>query len=736
MRESPQLNLNAPAENPLKTLTASRQVSIGIENPNQRRLVEEVLQVAQIGLCGYSATFRVDPNLATDFRVDPAGEIVLHERIFCCPAAFRLHIRHAIELLLWTQKSAAPLSSIHAAAISVLAALTTIRFYQQTPTSERKQASDRMPAWLKGCIDVADTMAEEDLLDDLASKLGFLMPLLAQGHTQPPEVDESRRLVREYSHVAKATEWILTQQGDERLLIDPATGLNKYGCSPRPRPEAITFSSCTASSVSEYAYREAEMLRHRLMESLFSGDLTERYAVEMENVRTELKQILSLDDLGAEIILASSGTDAELYPLIFSRSFPKEKLINIVVAPDEVGGGTVHAAGGRHFGTRTPLGADARQGEPISGLEAESIDVVCVPIRDRDGSRLVPEELKERVESAVKEAMAVADRVILHIVDNTKTGVVAPDAEFAAGLQDRFNDRLIIVVDACQFRLEKANLHRYLAHGFYVLITGSKFFTGPPFGGALLVPSQFQLTENGASLPDGFSDYFTRNEVPRALRSRADHLSPALNFGLLFRWTGALKEMKSFYSVPSPDRTLILNTFRSGLVSSIENNPDLELIEWLQPVRWHDADQTLWDALPTIFSFAVKNRASVNPDQWLSIGELRTIYYLLNCDCGNKLPATASAQDRELAGQRCHIGQPVTIARCSQNSEMGALRIACGARLVYGIAHDSTLGKTPQERFGRELSDAQTVLAKVSLIVRYWSSFFGEPSEPPLQQRL
>ncbi|MBA4149464.1 MAG: hypothetical protein H0X66_15230 [Verrucomicrobia bacterium] len=719
MREVSQLKLSEPAGYPLKTLAASRHVTIAIDDPSQRQLLERVLHQADVGLCGYSATFRVEALLESDFRVEPAGDILLSQRIFSCPSAFRLHVRHAIELMLWTQLCSPQTDPARALAVSLLSALTTTRFYQQMPTSERKRAADSLPDWLKGCIEIADTLTEEDLLQELASKLRLLMPLQGHDFANFEKIEEGIAIARGYTQIAKATEWILTQQGDERLLIDPATGLNKYGCSPRPRPEAITFSSCTASSVSEYAYREAEMLRHRLMQTLPSGDIAQAYEIEMEKVRTELMQLLDLDSLGTEVILASSGTDAELYPLVLFRS-ENEKLVNIVVAPDEVGSGTVHAAGGRHFGTRTPLGANVRQGETLTGLEADSVDVVCIPIRERGGSRLTHEELKQRISKAVIEAARVADKVILHIVDNTKTGVVAPDAEFVLALKKDFGKRLLVVVDACQFRLEKANLHRYLAHGFCVLITGSKFFTGPPFCGALLVPSQFDITGDHAPLPSGFSDYFTRNEVPEVLRSQAQHLSSALNFGLLFRWIGALKELKSFYSVASPDRTMILNTFRAGLISSIQENPDLDLIECEQPVRWHNADQTLWDTLPTIFSFAVKNRTSGNPDQWLSIGDLRTIYYLLNCDCGHKLPSSASEGDRQLASQRCHIGQPATIARCSQNGEIGALRIACGARLVYGIAHDLTLGKTSQERFDRELTDARTVLAKISLILRYW----------------
>jgi hypothetical protein len=293
--------------------------------------------------------------------------------------------------------------------------------------------------------------------------------------------------------------------------------------------------------------------------------------------------------------------------------------------------------------------------------------------------------------------------------------------DFVLALKKAFGEKLQIVVDACQFRLEKSNLHRYLTHGFCVLITGSKFFTGPPFCGALLIPPQFAKHRGEGPLPRGFADYFTRSEVPQSLLRRAQYLSPALNLGLLFRWVGALNEMKYFYSVSSRQRTTILRSFRSELIDSICANPDLHLLECPTLDRWKDFDPTLWDAQPTIFSFAVRNPNS-SSKKWLRIRELKTIYYLLNRDCSTHLPKSASSKERRLAAQKCHIGQPVTIARCTENGETGALRIACGARLVYGITYDTTLGHNPQERFQRELNDARTVLAKVSLILKYWTN--------------
>ncbi|MBI3783804.1 MAG: hypothetical protein HY270_10405 [Deltaproteobacteria bacterium] len=705
------MSSGAGAPNPLTTLAASRRVAFGNLTPAHVALVSEALAKAEVGLCGYSTTFSSSSQLATDFQVAPE-HVVLRDSSLTSPPILRLHLRHAIELALWLQLCAGQLDEVGSLSIAILAALTTTRFYLQMLTAERRRIAAQVPRWLQE----AAAAAEEGRLSALAAQLPVLAPLHgAHLHGSSPTQAALQRATQ-YSALAAPTEYILTQQGDERLLLDPATGLNKYGCSPRPRPEAITFSSCTASSVSEFAYRAAELLRHRLMQTLPRTDLEVQHQLEIDELRATLADLLHLDPQ-TEVILSSSGTDAELYPLALLRSTDKPRLINIVVAPDEVGGGTAHAAAGCHFGTRTPLGASVRQGQPITELDA--VEVIRIPIRGSDGAALSDHDLKQSIRDATADAVQRADRVILHLVDNSKTGVIAPDFDFALALREAVGSKLTVLVDACQFRLERDNLRRYLAHGFWVLITGSKFFTGPPFGGALLIPN-FNAAGGGQPFPSGFANYFTRSEVPAGLRNRAGALSPVLNLGLLLRWTGAIAEMNAFYTVPSERRTEILQTFRRQLVDSIRNTPELRLLDCPVPARSADADETLWDAQPTIFSFAVRGPRPEPADKMMSLSDLKTLYYLLNHDCAAQLPASATDAERQLAAQKCHIGQPVTIGRSARNGDTCALRMACGARLVYGITYDEGLGKTPAERFQRELTDAQSVLKKIVLLLKYW----------------
>lgn len=70
-------------------------------------------------------------------------------------------------------------------------------------------------------------------------------------------------------------------------------------------------------------------------------------------------------------------------------------------------------------------------------------------------------------------------------------------------------------MDACQLRSEGEDLRKYLSLGFLTLVTGSKFYCGPPFCGAVLFPraALAELEAGCEHLPAGFEDYFTRHEV-------------------------------------------------------------------------------------------------------------------------------------------------------------------------------------------------------------------------------
>ena len=48
----------------------------------------------------------------------------------------------------------------------------------------------------------------------------------------------------------------MTGGGDGRILLDPATGLNRYHSAPRPR-EVLAYASSTANDISAKAFAGA-----------------------------------------------------------------------------------------------------------------------------------------------------------------------------------------------------------------------------------------------------------------------------------------------------------------------------------------------------------------------------------------------------------------------------------------------------------------------------------------------
>ena len=80
---------------------------------------------------------------------------------------------------------------------------------------------------------------------------------------------------------------LLASGGDSRLLIDAASGLGKYGCATRPRPDTLAFGSCTASSVSTLGYAAACRL-HQLCRRVRRFWLPRGLSASVEELEVEV----------------------------------------------------------------------------------------------------------------------------------------------------------------------------------------------------------------------------------------------------------------------------------------------------------------------------------------------------------------------------------------------------------------------------------------------------------------
>ena len=474
-----------------------------------------------------------------------------------------------------------------------------------------------------------------------------------------------------------SAELLLAQGGDGRLQVDPASGLNIYGCRPAPRPEALHFSSSTASSISDRAWRRVCLVRERLVQA-------DDYRALMEENRSELKRLLRLDGTGAEVVFAPSGTDAALLALGVARAALGTPLTSLLAAADETGSGARFAAGGRHFSAVSAQGRAVNAGSAIEGL-ADGVDVVSVPLRDNDGAPLAPAELDRRVIAQVARSVASGASVLLHAMDHSKLGNRSPSEACLAVIERSYGTHVRIVVDACQGRLARERVRAHLQRGRMVLTTGSKFFTGPPLSGALLLPHELvRCMSRADALPVGLADYSTQIDWPLGWRAPEASLSDRESPGRLLRWSAALEEMSAWFTVPGATRRSALADFAAAVPRAAET---LDAIDLPPPALLDDPDFPV----PTIFPFFVRRAGKI-----LSPALASKLYRALNQDVTPILPGLGN-RDRALAALACHIGQPVPVP--GPDGPRGALRVSASTRIVVdgGCALADALGLTFQK---------------------------------------
>ncbi|MDE2318165.1 MAG: hypothetical protein KGK02_00530 [Rhodospirillales bacterium] len=497
--------------------------------------------------------------------------------------------------------------------------------------------------------------------------------------------------------------------GDIRLARDPKTALNGYGCSHRPRPWAITFASSTASSSSARGYIAADKARLAVTTALLRGiPAGKAVGVCISAVRRGIAKGFGLR-AGEEIILAASGTDTELLALALTHLAGTDKpILNILIAPEETGRGVPMAARGLHFAVDTALGHDVTCEAPIEGFRPDTA-LANIALRDASGGVRAACVVEAEIEAALAAALAEGRRVILHGLDLSKTGLLAPSPAFLARLRELYGDAFDIVLDACQVRLSPASVQSYLALGATVLVTGSKFFTGPPFAGAALLPEAVAARLRTGMLPRGLAAYFNRAEFPVDAPA-ARGLPEGGNYGLALRWHAALAEMRALLRVKPGRRVEILCGFAKAVERGIAATPGLALLPAPAVFR-NEADEP-WERLPSIFTFSLC--APYALDRCLTPVEARQVYVWLNTDLSPWLP-----EQPGIAARICHIGQPVPLAQPLGEGQMGALRVSAGARLISGEPSHRALG--PRARLDQEFADVGVVFAKIGLILANWT---------------
>jgi hypothetical protein len=462
---------------------------------------------------------------------------------------------------------------------------------------------------------------------------------------------------------------LLGSGGDPRLGIDPDSGLNGYGCRPFPCPDTLSFASSTATSISQRAYDRADIARDALMRAAITLGIDAAFDARVEAMRGELKACLGLSPTGAEVVFSPSGTDSQLQALFLARALLGPVMTTVIVAADQTGSGTAETARGNHFGAATSNGSRVRKGEPIAGL-AHSVSSISLRLLDQAGAFRPPAETDAEVLGAIERSVASGSKVLLQIMDSSKLGWRAPSDQCLDEILARWPDQVQIVVDACQMRLGRPRLRKYLDRGHMVLVTGSKFFTGPAFSGALLVPAGLSKALDAVTAAaQGLAEYSSRSDWPQRWRTLRSGFPIRQNFGLWLRWEAALEEIRAYHDVASEFRAAALARFGQGVARIIASSPSLDPLP-PQPRPDGGADDEEL-AQTTIFPFVIRHHGRVLP-----LADCRQIHSALARDARNGVAADGGGGDPEIAAKVCLVGQPVALG------QVAALRICAGARLV------------------------------------------------------
>ncbi len=507
------------------------------------------------------------------------------------------------------------------------------------------------------------------------------------------------------------TDELLAVGADSRSRAG-SDGLTEYGTGASPR-EAVPFGSCTASSPIQRVY-DAAVSEHRLLrEARVRGELACQVHASYRRIKDALYGCLSIDARqGVSITLTPSGTDAEFLALMLALGDRSRPLCNIIVGPREVGSGSGVAAAGLHFDSVVPHGAVQAKETPVSPEIAGLVCVETIPLRDSDGRVREPEDLDAATDALARAALAKGERVLIHVVAHSKTGVHAPSISMVRRLARAHAPDLAVVVDAAQGRFSRQGLLAALADGFMVLLTGSKFYGGPPFSGALLVPERHSpVVQRLPHLPAEFGSYFSRWDFPEDWEPFAAKLPQAFNLGLLLRWAAAEEAMRAYYSVPGDARFSILRRFEQVVPREYAKFPWFEL-DRVPPVQFPAGEERLLESKTTVFPFRMRRPMQSGRPQYLLNAELKRVGRWLNEDISH-LAVGESPETKRALASRFHLGQPVFKG---DSRHPAVLRLALGAALVSETGSNPAYGASLEERLDWLEGMVRAVLSKLDWI--------------------
>ncbi|UFH46039.1 hypothetical protein LNP27_13025 [Flavobacterium galactosidilyticum] len=599
----------------------------------------------------------------TIFKIIPNKSIIIGSAFLNQPVLALVYLRYGIEWQLWYK---ALNSDKKDTVLCDIAALEVTRiFYKLLPKND-KEKLEKLDYFLINLI-----KNESDLSTECSLKHEGLQSFHGL-QTLENNCKESWKPIIE--NLAKPTEYLLMAGGDLRLNIDEIELLNKYGCRPFPRPDAFTFASSTASSVSNFAFDKTDKVRSILINNSLKNGFKKATIDFSQLLKDNLRKIFKLND-ECEIIFSPSGTDSSLQIAAITQIMSDKEITHILVASDETGSGVASALKGCHFENTTALNYPVKKGDRIEGFR--DVNLIKIPFRDANGALKSSTQLDEEVFNAVFKTSELGRHVVLHTMDQSKLGYQSPSDEFIKKLNSLKKLSMQIIVDGSQLRLDPKDIQNYLSKGYIVTITGSKYFTGPPYCGALILPKNVAKVISSAktTLPKGLTQYYNHSDWPTSW-SCSNDLSDGYNYGSYMRWNAAIVEMDRYYKTPILYRNMGIEMFCNFVEDSIKDAGFLVPIygDETKTNAYHSKEFGIRN-IRTIFPFFIlKNNVA------LSVDNVKKLYTLLNSDLSDKF-ADSSIEIIRLAAQKCHIGQAVEV-KYSNDIESAVLRMSLGARVI------------------------------------------------------
>ena len=445
----------------------------------------------------------------------------------------------------------------------------------------------------------------------------------------------------------------LSSESDSRSEIGD-DGFSKYNTTLL-KNNIAPLGSCTASSLHNEDFSELiHKLRGLREDDLFSINILAKLWAD---VRRDFLETLQIDGEENSVVFVPSGTDSEtLISSVINYNDGNDVLNNIVVAPLEVGSGTLLACGGKAFSEKSPDGSVWKIGDEIINSVSEKTNVHGIELRSSKGKIPPMPQLEGEIDEIIQISIANKSSVCVHVVAGSKTGAHAPSNSYISQIENLNYPSLHIIIDAAQGRFSRTGVRKSLQAGRIVTITGSKFFGAPPFCGAVIFP-RFKYPK--VEWKDEYSPLFNQmcfeNMIPDARYE--------VRNGLLLRWMIGVSNMRKYYSTDPKMRLKVLKWFEKDGIEAIKSNHSLHYLDpqFFSP----DERNRLLATNKTIHTFQVSQNGKN-----LRMEKLKKIH--------------SNLVNKNLRNGSC-IGQPVLLARSSGDS---ALRIALGSRMIVDTIND------------------------------------------------